>query len=308
MARGVPAVNHCRRLRCSTAEQACDGEGRLTSDETYEVFAIRYGARSDWTRAKSYLNDANPNAADSIEYFFWVIRNANRTIVVDTGFDAETAARYNRTPFPDPTDLLANFGVKAAEVETVIVTHLHFDHVGALPPYTTAKFHLQQADMVYATGPDMKYDFLRFAYDRVHVSQMVERVHAARVIFHDGDADIAPGISLHRIDGHCIGLQVVRVKTQRGWVVLASDAAAYIEQFADYRVSPAVVDAAAMLRGYDQLRELADSEDHIITGHDPLTSKLYPRVEDVNAPVFKLHEAPAQTIRHAIAAQKGAAK
>ena len=73
------------------------------AEPIYEVYALRYGARTDWTRAKSYLNDADPNAPDAIEYFLWVIRNAERTIVVDTGFDEATAQRYKRKPFVDPS-------------------------------------------------------------------------------------------------------------------------------------------------------------------------------------------------------------
>jgi glyoxylase-like metal-dependent hydrolase (beta-lactamase superfamily II) len=180
---------------------------------------------------------------------------------------------------------------------------MHFDHVGALGSFPKATFHLQEADLAYASSPAMKYAFLRFPYERMHVAQMVDYVHAGRVVFHDGEAEIAPGITLHRIDGHARGLQVVRVNTKRGHVVLASDAAAYAEQFIDYRVSPAVVDAEAMLRGYDRLRELADSEDHVITGHDPLTSELYPRVPAIDATVLRLHETPAKPIREAIKAR-----
>ncbi len=277
----------------------------MLADPVYEVFALRYGARTDWTRAKSYMNDANPNTPDAIDYFLWVIRNADRTIVVDTGFDAATAERYKRTPFEDPTAQLKRFGVDAASVDDVIVTHMHFDHVGALPAYGKARFHLQEADLAYATSPSMKYDFLRFAYDRVHVGQMLDHVYSGRAKFYDGDDDIAPGISVHRVDGHAIGLQVVRVNTARGWVVLASDAAAYIEQFADYRVSPAVVDAEAMLHGYDRLRQLASSEDHIITGHDPITSLIYPRVPGIDANVFRVDAPPALSIPEAMAAWKG---
>jgi hypothetical protein len=68
-------------------------------------------------------------------------------------------------------------------------------------------------------------------------------------------------------------------------------------------VSPALVDAEAMLRGYDRLRQLAPSEDHIVTGHDPLTTELYPRVPGIEATVLRLHEKPAKTIREAIRAR-----
>lgn len=271
----------------------------MTDEPIYEVYALRYGARSDRTRADSYLQDKNPTAQDSIEYFFWVIRNADRMYVVDTGFDAVTARLFNRKPFDDPATLLGKFGIDAATVEQMIVTHMHFDHVGALSSFPKTIFHMQEADMAYATSPLMKYDFLRFPYIKEHVAQMVDYHHSGRVKFYDGDAIIAPGITVHRIDGHARGLQAVRINTKRGHVVIASDAAAYAEQFLDYRVSPAVVDVTEMLEGYDRLRELADSEDHVITGHDPLTSMLYPRVSN-DVPVFALHEPPSKTIREAV--------
>jgi glyoxylase-like metal-dependent hydrolase (beta-lactamase superfamily II) len=273
------------------------------AEPTWEVYAIRWGARSDRVRSDSYLQDKNPTKPDVIEYFFWVIRNPDRTVVVDTGYDAETARRLGRKPFDDPATLLRQFGVEAREVETLIVTHMHFDHIGALPSFPKARLHLQEADFAYATGPSMKYDFLRFPYDRTHVQQMQEYVAAGRVVFHDGDSEIAPGITAHRVDGHARGLQVIRINTKRGHVLLASDAAAYAEQFVDYRVSPALVDAEAMLAGYDRLRELADSEDHIITGHDPLTTELYPRVAGLAATVLRLDEKPSRTIREAINAR-----
>ena len=49
------------------------------------------------------------------------------------------------------------------------------------------------------------------AYEVDEVVGMVRRVFAGRVEFHDGDAELAPGLSLHHIGGHTLGLQAVRV-------------------------------------------------------------------------------------------------
>jgi glyoxylase-like metal-dependent hydrolase (beta-lactamase superfamily II) len=276
----------------------------VAAEPVYEVFALKYGSRADRVRSDSYLLDPNPNDPDAIDYYFWVIRNKDRLVVVDCGFDAESAKRLNRKPFDDPATILQQFGVDAASVDTMIISHMHFDHVGALPAFSGAKFHLQEADLAYATGPAMKYDYLRRPYERVQVAQIVEYLHAGRVVFHDGDDTFAPGITLHRIDGHATGQQAVRVNTMRGHVVLASDAAAFVEHFTDYKLSPILVDAAAMLRGYDRLYELADSEEHIVTGHDPLTAVVYPRVPGINAEVLALHEAPSMPIREALRAAR----
>ena len=76
-------------------------------------------------------------------------------------------------------------------------------------------------------------------------------VYAGRVVFHDGDVELAPGLSLHRVGGHTDGLQVVRVHTEVGWIVLASDATHYYENFTAGRPFPIVFDVGAMLEGYD---------------------------------------------------------
>ena len=54
----------------------------------------------------------------------------------------------------------------------------------------------------------------------------------------------------------------------------------------------------------DRLRALASSEDHIITGHDPITSLIYPQVSGIDAAVFRVDAPPTRTIRDAIAAWK----
>jgi glyoxylase-like metal-dependent hydrolase (beta-lactamase superfamily II) len=114
------------------------------------------------------------------------------------------------------------------------------------------------------------------AYEVEDVVGMVRRAYAGRVRFHDGDAEIAPGISLHLIGGHTMGLQVVRVATRRGWVVIASDASHFYANMEEVRPFPIVYSVADMVEGYDRLRELAESPAHIIPGHDPLVLERYP--------------------------------
>ena len=99
-----------------------------------------------------------------------------------------------------------------------------------------------------------------------------------RVTFYRGDAELAPGVSLHHIGGHTPGLQCVRVMTRRGWVVLASDATHYYEHFETDRCFVSVFNIGDTLEGYDILRRLAASPKHIIPGHDPLVMQRYPAV------------------------------
>jgi len=105
---------------------------------------------------------------------------------------------------------------------------------------------------------------------------MVRHAYAGRLRFHDGDAELCPGITLHLIGGHTMGLQVVRVWTRRGWLVLASDATHFYANMDQERPFPIVWSLDDMFAGFRRLRALAESGQHIIPGHDPLVLERYP--------------------------------
>ena len=110
-------------------------------------------------------------------------------------------------------------------VADVIVTHMHYDHAGNLDLFPNADFHIQERELRYCTGRSMTHGVLSGSFAFADVERMVRKLYAGRVAFHDGAAELAPGLSVHFIGGHTSGLQSVRVLTERGHVVLASDAA-----------------------------------------------------------------------------------
>jgi glyoxylase-like metal-dependent hydrolase (beta-lactamase superfamily II) len=244
-------------------------------DELFEVFALRY-ATHDRRRRDNFIDGDPHDGPMPLDYYVWVARNERATYVIDTGFDAETARKRGRTFLCDPAECLRALGVDPAQVEDVIVTHLHYDHIGNFALFPNARFHLQDIEMVYATGRHMRHARLRHPFEVEHVVGMVRRVYQGRVVFHDGDAEIVPGLSVHLIGGHSRGLQCVRVHTARGWVVLASDASHHYAHFETGRPFPNVVRVDEMLDGFLRLKELAASPEHIIPGHDPLVMQRYP--------------------------------
>jgi glyoxylase-like metal-dependent hydrolase (beta-lactamase superfamily II) len=211
-----------------------------------------------------------------IDYFVWAIVNSQRTIIVDTGFDHAEGQRRGREITRLPREGLAMLGIDAAQVQDVVITHLHYDHAGTLADFPQAGFHLQDLEMAYATGRHMCQEPFGHAYSVGHVRQMVDKVFDGKVIFHDGDEDIAPGVSVHHIGGHTMGLQCVRVMTGRGWLVLASDASHFYENMEKTSPFPIVYHAGDMVQGYAKMRRLASSPQQVIPGHDPLVMERYP--------------------------------
>jgi len=175
-----------------------------------------------------------------------------------------------------PADAVHLLGIDPTKLDDIILTHLHYDHAGTLNDFARARFHVQDGEAAYATGRCMCHDVLRHPFDVEDVVSYVRHLYAGRICFHDGVDELANGLSLHRVGGHSAGLQVVRVWTQRGWVVIASDAAHLYENMTRKLPFPAVYNVAEMMEGHRLVHQLAASADHVIPGHDPLVMALYP--------------------------------
>jgi glyoxylase-like metal-dependent hydrolase (beta-lactamase superfamily II) len=269
----------------------------MAAKELYEIFALRYAERTNRTRAENFKLTDDHDSPMPIDYFLWVVRNDKRTIVVDTGFGLEEARRRDRKLLQTPQQALARIGVELATVEDVVITHLHYDHAGTLPDFAAARFHLQSSEMAFATGPPMLDADERWAFSADHVCDMVRLLYDGRVVFHDEDGEIAPGITLHRLPGHTAGLQVVRVPTRRGIVLLASDASHFYENFMRRSPFPICYSEPDMLKSFERLEQLADSENHIIPGHDPLVRELYPPpASELRGWVCRLDEPPVRSL------------
>jgi len=250
---------------------------------TYRIFAIKYAhvGRKAWGNFVD--GDPHEDWDMPLDYFVWAIVGNGRTFVVDTGFDAPMAKKRDRKIVHPVEDGLEAVGVHHADVQDVIVTHMHYDHCGNGALFPSARFHLQDTEMEYVTGRCMCHHQINHAFEADDVSRMVHRVFSGRVQFHDGVDEIAPGITVHKIGGHTKGLQCVRVATQRGAVVLASDATHFYAHIESRRVFRVLYNQADMLEGYNTLERLASSKDHVIPGHDPLVLSRYPAASAATA-------------------------
>lgn len=266
----------------------------MNADSTYTVHAVRYAHLAERRRHDNLVPVDAHDGPMPMDFYVWLLKSPARTVLVDTGFSEATARLRGRQRawLRCPVDALAVLGTRPEEVDDVIVTHLHYDHAGNLAKLPRARFHLQDAEMDFATGRCMGHPAMRHAYHVDDVVELVRQVYRDRVVFHDGDDLLAPGIELLAIGGHTKGLQSVRVHTARGWVVLASDAAHYYENAQQGRLFPIVYSVPQMLEGHRRLLALAGSPEHFVPGHDPLVLQRYPRIAGDEVGIALLHEPP----------------
>jgi glyoxylase-like metal-dependent hydrolase (beta-lactamase superfamily II) len=245
------------------------------SDDIHEVYAVAYATHARM-RSENYIFGDPHDEMSSITYYVWVIKGPHGAFVVDTGFDEVAEKERNRTILHPVGEGLKALGVAPDKVEHVIATHMHWDHAGNYDLFPNARYHVQDTEIAYATGRCMCHPTLRIPFSERDVHAMIGKIYAYRVDFHDGADEIAPGITVHLIGGHSKGLQCVRVKTRRGYLVLASDCCHLYSHLDEGRVFPVTYSVGDTLEGYRTLRKLASSRHHIVPGHDPEVLKLYP--------------------------------
>jgi len=243
--------------------------------DVHEIYAVRY-AHHDRKAHENYILGDPHDILQPLAYFVWVIKSPTTTFVLDTGFDAAMAAKRGRRITRPVGEGLTAIGVPPDTVTDVVISHLHYDHCGNHTLFPRARYHLQDREMGYATGRCMCHPHQRIPFEVDDVTAMVRRVFDERVVFHNGAEQLAPGLTVHHIGGHSMGLQCVRVATRRGAVVLAADATHLYAHIEEGRVFPVCYSVAETLEGYATIKKLADSRDHIIPGHDPDVLKRYP--------------------------------
>jgi glyoxylase-like metal-dependent hydrolase (beta-lactamase superfamily II) len=237
----------------------------------YEVHSLRYATlrsskASLYYRYESY---GEPDAVVEMAYYFWLLRNGDDTIVVDCGFDPEVGARRGRTCLCPPVEALRALGVEPETVSTVVLTHLHYDHIGNLAAFPAATFVVPRRELEFWTGPIAS----RFQFASVVEPEEIAFVQRAaaegRVRLIDGTEEIADGVRAITVGGHSPGQQVIAVRGEDGDVVIASDAAHFCEELELERPFAVLHDLEQMYAAYGVLKGFAAAGAVVIPGHDP---------------------------------------
>lgn len=259
----------------------------------YEIYGIRHSVNAKRTRGQNFILEPQPSEPLQLDFYFWVLFGGGQVIVVDTGMNPEKAARHGHDPLLSPVDALKSLGVNPEAVETVILTHAHYDHLGHLDAFPNARFLMQAEEMAYVTGPWMEKPWFRRAYEPDEIARLVHLLHTGRLELHGRDRTIADGVTVHWVGGHCAGQEIVRVRTARGWVVLASDALHYYEEYERGVPFAVAFNLSDMIAAHDRIRELADSDDHVIPAHDPRLVTIYPAARpELHGQVLRFDLAP----------------
>lgn len=250
----------------------------------YEVAAIRYGTRMTSKRECYYRWDSygEPEASLRMDYFFWLLRNGDRTIVVDTGFAPDVGERRGRETLCPPTDALRRLGVEPESVETLVLTHLHYDHTGNVDAFPNAELLIPRSELEFWSGPEARHPQFAAVVEPAEIDVIVAAQREGRVRLLEGDGEIAPGVSALVVGGHSPGQLVLTIDGDGGPVVLASDAVHYYEELELERPFEILIDLRAMVAAYGTVRKLMAEQPGaaLVVGHDPEVMDRFPALDD----------------------------
>jgi glyoxylase-like metal-dependent hydrolase (beta-lactamase superfamily II) len=247
----------------------------------YAVYAIKFAHRDRSSRREHfYRSHGEPDEPMPITYYVWLIVGRGRCVLVDTGFTPEVAQRRgSRSYVRTPVDSLVALGIRPEHIDTVVLTHLHYDHTGFVGAFPSARLVVQRRELDYWRGPYAARGENPHLIEPADLDALLELERQDRVDVVDGDAELAPGLGVHLTGGHTAGLQVVAVECGERTVVIASDASHFLDNVEADRPYSIVDHLPSMYDAFDWMRARAGGDGAVVPGHDPEVMAHYPAVE-----------------------------
>ena len=242
----------------------------------YDVTAVRYGTRST-TKSDVFLHFGlygEPDEPITMDYFFWVARSAERTILIDCGFNEASGARRGRTMLCPPVLALRRLGIVPGDISMLVLTHAHYDHIGNVDEFPAAELVMSAREYEFWTGPLASRPLFATSAETADIEALIRARASGRLRLLPGGTvgrqSVTTAIDVLEVGGHTPGQLVVLISTAHGEVVIASDALHYYDEMRLDRPFTHVANLPAMYRGFELLRGLtADDARQLVAGHDP---------------------------------------
>jgi glyoxylase-like metal-dependent hydrolase (beta-lactamase superfamily II) len=213
-----------------------------------------------------YLGD--PFEEVTIYYYFWLLRDGQNNVLVDTGVNYVHGKKFSPTmkqnDWERPLKALAKAGVTREEISHIVVTHLHWDHFSPIAyEFPNAHFYVQRRELETVLNPPHPW-FSKFTYKR-HVKKLVNE-YKDRTHILDGDETILPGLHLFWTGGHTPGHQSVLFDSDFGHAIITGDV---VFMYRNLKEDLPVGFNSCLLECFNAMERIRKEGDIIFPGHDP---------------------------------------
>ena len=259
-------------LGCTHGAQSPAAAPAARQNNTYEIYAIEYGVLPQF-RVSGLVEGADTSRKQDIAMMVWLVKGTNgHTVLMDAGFQPREnlMRQWHPSKYTRPDSAVAAFGVKAADVTDVIISHIHWDHFDGAELFPKAKIWIQKDEVEHYLDTTLSRRE-RSALSADDAAMLQSLRAAGRVQLVPGDAqEIIPGIKVYIGCKHTFQSQYAGVRTAEGTVVLASDNVYMYENLDKHVPIAATLDRVSNLAAQDRMKTIASNPRLIVPGHDPL--------------------------------------
>ncbi|WP_193174580.1 N-acyl homoserine lactonase family protein [Oricola nitratireducens] len=223
----------------------------------YSIHVLEYSYVPKYHKS-GVLYGAHNEGYVKLPYCYVLIRSEDHVALVDVGYNDQDYGKHLGDKFGvenwrSPTVVLAEFGLTPKDVDTVFITHAHFDHFGNVEDFPNATFYIQRDEIekwVWAMSLPERLRWMMIAVDPGDILRGVNLAAEGRLRVVEGSQeDVLPGIDVHLArDSHTFGSMWVTVRndgktdSEDTWV-LAGD---LVYQFANLKNDGSVVGVETM--------------------------------------------------------------
>lgn len=208
-----------------------------------------------------------------------LVRDGKRNILIDTGYGSKFTEKQRKIFASEAGDpLVENLqaaGLSVDDIDTVILSHLHFDHAGGatqqtedgtlVPTFPNAQYVAQRLEWVTATAG---FPELRGAYPQENLLPLKE---SGQLRLIDGNVELLPGIQAHMTGGHTKGHSAIIIESDGETAVYLGDICPTTRHLPSLWGMAYDVDTLEVRRNKPQLLgQIAEDNWWALFDHDPL--------------------------------------
>jgi glyoxylase-like metal-dependent hydrolase (beta-lactamase superfamily II) len=246
------------------------------------MYKIRILKNADWYSPGTVMYDHAYGVHEPVKICLvcFLIEGNGRKIMVDTGMDGidQTYTEKDKAQFDhlgkskDTWELLKEAGTSCDEIDTVLLTHLHFDHYWNVRQFPNARFVVHQKEWFHVMDPRNLPICPVQGFPRKPLAYLAGEAFE-RLTLIDDEYEVCPGITMHWVGGHSPGGMVVKVQTNEGPAIIVGDALYLYEHIEKNIPMGYCTDYREVLSGYQWLRQqhaiLLPAHDYKIFEHHP---------------------------------------